>query len=91
MITDGIIHALSSFFGWLLGLLPAPDQATVDAFAGFPDQVRGIVQWIAALAPVVPFDGIEWGLHLVVMALGIYMPVVVIRKAISMFTGGGGM
>lgn len=90
MVTDAIINAFAWLVTSILGLLPHPSAELSASISTFPEQIRGIVDWIANLSPLIPFSAIEIALRIIVSAFAVYLPIVGLLKALSLFTGGGG-
>lgn len=90
MVTESIATWFLNSVAGLVGILPEPSQQMRDAAGSFEGRIDQIVESIANLNPIIPFDGIAAAAGIMLAFIGIATVLQVSRIVISVFTLGGG-
>ncbi|OIQ93160.1 hypothetical protein GALL_248660 [mine drainage metagenome] len=89
MIIQKLLNLITGWIaGWLQSIPPLPPDL-LSTLQAVPGQIQTVVNDASMLGPVVPFSQIGIGLGIVLYAFLVALIVAVMRKVISLMTGGG--
>lgn len=90
MITEAIATWFLNAVAWLVDLLPSPTAEMVSSGQSFTGRIDQVINQVANLSPVVPFEGIAVAAGVLFAFMAFAIVLQVSRIVLSFVTLGGG-
>ena len=89
MIVQAFLNFIgTSLAGWL-SVMPAVPPDLLSTLQALPGQIQTVVNDVSMLGPILPLPQIGLALGIVLYAIAVAFIIAVVRKVISVVTGGG--